>query len=254
MLKELIKIANKLDKSGLFKEANILDSIIKKRANPGEMYDELQEVLDAGKLADIEPEDRVNPEKLNYLGLVDRIGPVPEDIKSGVKRITMSNQKISRIGNFTQSTGSKPSGLWYACGNEWMSWLTHEMPQWIGKYVYSIDVNEGSMLNIRTYDQLIEFDKTYRVESGWRKDIDWEKVARNYDGIEICPYIHEARHSIDWYYGWDVASGCIWAPSAAQSIKLIAEKTSDAVKPEGLEDWEARYPNKEDSANWSIYK
>ena len=241
MLKNLIKIANKLDKSGLTKEAGILDSIIRKLATPREMHDELRKALDAGELADIN-EDRSSPEKLNYLDLVDKVGPVPEDIESGVKRIIMSNNKISRIGNFTQSNGRKPKGLWYACGNEWLSWLRYEMPDWIGNYVYSIDINEGSILNIRTYEELKEFDEAYGIKSEWTNVIDWGKVAEEYDGIEICPYIHEARYSTDWYYGWDVASGCIWRPSAVQSIKLIAEKASDTIKPE------------EDSPNWVMYK
>lgn len=254
ILKNLIKIANKLDNSGFFKESDVLDSIIRKSATPREMYDELREILDAGELADTETEDKTMSEKLNYLGLVDKIGPIPEDIESGVKRITISSEKISRIGSFTQTAGRKPKGLWYACGNEWLSWLTYEMPEWIGNYVYSIDVNEGSILNIRSYDQLIEFDKNYGVKTEWSSHIDWEKVANRYDGIEICPYIYEARYSLDWYYGWDVASGCIWNPSAVQSIKLIAEKTSNRTKPEGLEDWEKDYPRQEDSPNWEVYK
>ena len=261
ILKDLIKIANKLDNSGFFKEADVLDSIIRKSATPREMDDELRKALDAGELADIN-EDRASSEKLNYLDLVDKVGPIPEDIKSGVKRITMSNNKISRIGNFTQSNGRKPRGLWYACGNEWLSWSRYEMPDWIGKYVYSIDVNEGSILNIRTYKELEEFDEAYRIKSEkifgeksfMMNAIDWGKVAKEYDGIEICPYIYEARYSMDWYSTWDVASGCIWRPSAVQSIKLIAEKTSDTIKPEGLEGGEIEYPRKEDSPNWVMYK
>lgn len=259
ILKNLIKISNKLDKSGLTKEADILDSIIRKLATPREMYDELREVLDTGKLVDTETEDKTMSEKLNYLGLVDKIGPIPEDIQSGVKRITISSEKISRIGSFTQTAGRKPKGLWYACGNEWLSWLTYEMPEWIGNYVYSINVNEGSMLNIRSYDQLMEFDETYGVKSEWsrygiERHIDWGKVAKEYDGIEICPYIWDARYSMAWYHTWDVASGCIWRPSAVQSIKLIAEKNSDTIKPEGLEGSKIEYPIEEDPPNWIMYK
>jgi len=35
-------------------------------------------------------------------------------------------------------------------------------------------------------------------------------VSKEYDGIEIAPYQWDARLSLIWYYGWDVASGCIW--------------------------------------------
>lgn len=247
MLKDLIKIANKLDKSGFFKEADILDSIIRKSATPREMYDELQEILDAGELINIEEEDRTNPEKLNYLDLSDRF----EAVTSEAKRLTMSSKKISRIGNFTQSISRKPNGLWYACGNEWIERMAYEMPEWIGNYIYSIDLNEGSILNIRGYNQIKDFDKTYGVKTEWGWGIDWQKVANEgYGGIEICPHSYRATRSMDWYASWEVASGCIWSPSAVKSIKLIAEKTSDSIRPYEV------FPvaRREDPPNWALYK
>ena len=44
------------------------------------------------------------------------------------------------------------------------------------------------------------------------KMIDWPRVASDYAGIEICPYLSSKRMDEDsfWYYGWDVASGCVW--------------------------------------------
>ncbi len=55
--------------------------------------------------------------------------------------------------------------------------------------------------------------------------VDWAKVAKLYDGIIIAPYISARRlaHSVNWYYTWDCASGCIWNPRAIKSIKLIEE-------------------------------
>ena len=51
--------------------------------------------------------------------------------------------------------------------------------------------------------------------------IDWRKVAKKYDGIEINPMIYELRMmALSWYYGWDVASGCIWKPRKAKLIKI----------------------------------
>ena len=46
---------------------------------------------------------------------------------------------------------------------------------------------------------------------------DWAKVASHYDGIEICPYI-ESRRNMTWYYGWDVASGCVWNASGIKEL------------------------------------
>jgi hypothetical protein len=52
--------------------------------------------------------------------------------------------------------------------------------------------------------------------------IDWKKVAKEYSGIEICPYIGEQRLKFSWYYPWDVASGCVWDNSAVKSINLVS--------------------------------
>lgn len=42
-------------------------------------------------------------------------------------------------------------------------------------------------------------------------------------GVEINPYQLEIRNSdVYWYCGWDIASGCIWRPSWADKLELIA--------------------------------
>ena len=51
--------------------------------------------------------------------------------------------------------------------------------------------------------------------------INWPKVAQDYAGIEICPYRSDKRMSSDWYYGWDVASGCVWSSKGFAGIKEI---------------------------------
>jgi hypothetical protein len=53
--------------------------------------------------------------------------------------------------------------------------------------------------------------------------INWPKVAQDYSGIEICPYQWKFRLNYMWYYGWDVASGCIWNQNALNSTNVIAE-------------------------------
>jgi hypothetical protein len=55
---------------------------------------------------------------------------------------------------------------------------------------------------------------------GLDKMIDWPKVAEHYAGIEICPYLSNKRNDDDffWYYGWDVASGCIWDQKGIEEL------------------------------------
>ena len=51
--------------------------------------------------------------------------------------------------------------------------------------------------------------------------INWPKVAEKYQGVVIAPYCWEARIELDWYYSWDVASGCIWDPVAIAEIRRV---------------------------------
>ena len=51
--------------------------------------------------------------------------------------------------------------------------------------------------------------------------IDWIKVSKQYSGIEINPYQHSNRYTSMWYYGWDVASGCIWKNDLIKNITKI---------------------------------
>ena len=127
------------------------------------------------------------------------------------------------IGN--QEVRFKPMGLWYGIGSSWIDWVRSEMPAWESENVFKIGINESRIKIIRVYDELVEFDKEYGVpfNFGYKKytNIDWGKVANDYGGIEIVPYIYEARRKIDWYYGWDVASGCIWGNGVINKIERL---------------------------------
>jgi hypothetical protein len=120
----------------------------------------------------------------------------------------------------------KPSGLWYSCGSEWNDWCKLNMPEEYTKktpYNYRIHVNLDSMRVIRNDDEFLDFEWKYRT---WRHGfmlIDWEAVARDYEGIEICPYLQNQRMGSDWYYPWDVASGCIWGAGAFRSVERLPD-------------------------------
>ena len=132
---------------------------------------------------------------------------------------------VSNSGNIS----AKPKGLWYSCNEEWKEWVMFEMPNWWESYnfKYNIQVNLNSMLAIRTLDELLAFEKKYigNPKSSYYgssfKAIDWGLVANDYAGIEICPYQYQARFNHDWYYGWDIASGCIWDASAFISVNEV---------------------------------
>lgn len=130
---------------------------------------------------------------------------------------------------FVQRVTMKPSGFWYGFGSEWIDWCRSEMPDWVGKYIYGVDVGKSNVLQITTNLELIQFSREYESkasDTGYRREagesIDWQKVASKYDGIEINPYQYEARYELMWYYGWDIASGCVWNLSKVK-LKLITD-------------------------------
>ena len=148
-------------------------------------------------------------------------------------RVHMSDKSCKlKIQTYIQKNGPKPKGLWYAIGSEWLDWVRSEMPHWEGKYLYDIDLGDSNILKLNSTLDLYDFTREYRVEDSddnkWYFKgyyINWDEVRKKYDGIEIQPYIYEARHNIDtfWYYGWDVAGGCIWNLSNIK-IKRIKMK------------------------------
>lgn len=127
-----------------------------------------------------------------------------------------------------QMVGPKPSGLWYGIGDSWIRWVRSEMEDWEQDNVFKLNINEGNIAIIRTYDKLAGFDAKYGIDYHGMRMVNWVEVAKDYDGIEIAPYINEGRFKYFWYYGWDVASGCIWNKDAITSIdKLVVDNEID---------------------------
>lgn len=144
------------------------------------------------------------------------------------KRIILSNENeiIFKPKDQKQEPTYKPSGLWYGFGASWLDWVRSEMPEWEKDYskIFVIEINEGSVLKMSTFEELLEFTNKYSPSKNipiFKMNlIDWSEVAKDYSGIEINPYIFRARmnEKTNWYYTWDVASGCIWDRNAIKSI------------------------------------
>lgn len=157
---------------------------------------------------------------------------------SGNKKYHFSSKPLKNIRSLSQETigftaYDKPNGFWYSCGDDWLKFLETEMPYELNSkiYVYEVDIDDSKILKMSTASDLDAFTEKYHVKdaakllipnlSYTKQTIDWDMVAKEYSGVEICPYIGSRRLQLSWYYGWDVASGCIWNRDAVKSVKLI---------------------------------
>ncbi len=118
-----------------------------------------------------------------------------------------------------QETGLKPSGLWVSVGTEWLDWCRAEdfrTDQPIFDHAVIL-ASTANILTLASPGDIDTFTDRYgkQISPQWdSRYIDWDEVAAQYDGILISPYQwsrRNERHTF-WYYGWDVASGCIWNP------------------------------------------
>jgi hypothetical protein len=158
---------------------------------------------------------------------------------SDVSRVVLSDGPITEIRNVLQKPGRKPKGLWYGLGDEWLHFLEYNMPSRLRgySYVYTIQPS-SSVLHIsdleENFEELLEFTKRYGADYDAFSDIkcpaiDWKVVAKDYDGIEIIPFIcgtgdlPAGEDCVFWYDGWDVASGCIWNPNGVSSLELVLD-------------------------------
>lgn len=138
----------------------------------------------------------------------------------------------------------KPEGLWLSVGLAW--------PEWCHAESFALDrftavtrvvlADDAKILRLDSAAGLDRFTMDYghqrRYGSYADWNIDWRRVAEQYDGIVIAPYVWERRHNrlTHWYYGWDVASGCIWHPRAVASLNCVELDVATAISALEAED------------------
>lgn len=145
-------------------------------------------------------------------------------------RSHMTRKELGHIRDIPvseQEIEYKPKGFWYDCDGEWKDWVGSNMPRWIGDFEYDVEIDHSHMLVISNLEQMKEFNDRYGIYPEESEDfyedglIDWRRVAGDYWGIEICPYIIRGKSYFRWYQSWDVASGCVWDSHA---VKLVKKK------------------------------
>jgi len=168
------------------------------------------------------------------------MNPSLRTLKSKIKKscVTVSLEDTICFRDKEQQShwAMKPNGLWYSVGAEWIEWCLNEgCQEWLEKkFIYQLFPNYDNILRITMDSELLSFAEEYTInknEDILFSHINWKKVAEDFSGMEIAPYNWKKRLDIDylWYYGWDVASGCIWQSGGIIDIRNTGIKLSGIV-------------------------
>lgn len=135
----------------------------------------------------------------------------------------------------------KPNGLWFACGNAWVEFLTdndYEYDKYKYLYEVTIDRANAKILSIKSLKALERFMAKYQYVHGDKTYINWFRLQHaGYDGLIICPWLMdeiwtqypERINEFFWYAIWDVASGLIWNPKAFKTTRLRYSKRRNGL-------------------------
>jgi len=132
------------------------------------------------------------------------------------------------------SEHEKPKGFWVSVDGEddWASWCASE-DFGIGQIRHNVVLAPNANI-LRCHDKLdvLCLTERYGIDipgySWSRKAIDWQRIASEYQGLIIAPYVWECRlnDECNWYYGWDCASGCIWDAAAIASVSEVRQQVA----------------------------
>jgi hypothetical protein len=157
-----------------------------------------------------------------------------------LKLIHYSRIPVVSVNSNSQPTEPdlKPNGLWVSVEGEydWKWWCDWEdfQPQNL-TCPHEVTISRGArILHLNGPEDIDKFTAAYAAPAflgGRSLHIHWKRVADEYQGIIIAPYVWERRLSIHtfWYYGWDCASGCIWDKAAIKSIVAKWERCGNLL-------------------------
>lgn len=128
---------------------------------------------------------------------------------------------------YHQIVGPKPDGLWLSYEDHWIKWCQENnfyTLQYRSEESYKIVFKHDAMIaGINSPEDIFAITEKYMGNSFSSYWIDWVTFSKNFQGIIISPLQWSCRLHNDslWYYGWDVASGCIWDLLAIESVEKI---------------------------------
>jgi hypothetical protein len=138
-----------------------------------------------------------------------------------------------------QLVWKKPQGLWFSTNAKggWKDFCHMSPGLRQNNYKTNIKLGNAKILHVTGKQGLAAFDRKYGVNAPdtWeRRQIDWPKIAKEYDGIYFPVYYPELRDKYRWYYSWDCSSGCIWnidplIPTESVPVKKSKEELKEAA-------------------------
>jgi hypothetical protein len=139
-------------------------------------------------------------------------------------------EQVYSVEQLSKGTLMKPQGLWVSPDEDdgWMSWLDEggsgmDRSRWVLKHRVVL-ADGAKLLWIVGTEEFDAFEWQYGVKKEYGFCIDWSRVAGDYQGILIIPYLWERRLCSTWYYPWDCASGCIWDRAAIERVERVEEE------------------------------
>jgi hypothetical protein len=121
-----------------------------------------------------------------------------------------------------QSVGHKPIGFLVSVQDkdDWFNWcMEEEFCTYRLAIRHEVEIDFSSILVIDTPEKLEAFQDKYSAHNYFNTFIHWPRVASKYSEIIIAPYFQKYAREYIWYFGWDCASGCLWA--AKDVVKKI---------------------------------
>ncbi len=140
---------------------------------------------------------------------------------------------------------AKPQGFWAARGHGWVSWCIVEMPHWLTRYIYKLDVDildpsilklTGSMRDFGTsYVDMTTEGNAFVQNYDDNARLFWKPLENRYKGIAV-----DDPHglSMDDYsdcqflYSWDVSSIVLWDTSVLKGYTLAYEYNEETKRYE----------------------
>lgn len=139
--------------------------------------------------------------------------------------IHASKESIERLESTSQylAQSNKPYGMWvsHEDGFNWKQWCEQEQFPY-GDYEYTVTID--STANIVWLDSLSHVEEFFQQFSLGDFSINWEEVAKNYDGIYVSAHAISLALDFDcasFLYGWDIASACIWNADIVKTFEKI---------------------------------